>query len=211
MRRRPPGADRSQITDALSEVQTQLNLHKATLEIEAPSVAEHYVSLVNETRRIVGPHISQAWKQPPPTSDTDMQTHGIDITALDPFEAAYIRACNKHLNRILRSGRHTSPQDRDRSPEQREEPEEPSDNATQDSIYEDCIDDSSMWKLMMTLFGKLGLGVLVATVALGMWLSTTHRDSLSAALGDMITPAAVMISSAIAIAVWIAGHSVVHD
>ncbi len=202
VRRRPPNADRNQITDALSEVQARLNLHMTTLEIEAPFVAEHFVTLVNETRRVVGPQISSAWEQSPPASDANMQIQDIDMSELEPFEAAYISACNRHLHRVLRSSIRPRPQERDRSPEEREEP---NDNTEQDSIYENCIDDSSTWKLMTTLFGWSGIVVIVATIALGMWLSVAHKDSLSAVLGDMITPAAVMISSAIAIAVWIAG------
>ena len=202
VRRRSPNADRTQITDALSEIQSQLNLHMATLEIEAPRIAEHYVSLVNETRRIVGPHISRAWEQPPPTSDTEMQTLGIDTTELDPLAAAYIRACNRHSHRPFRFGIHMKPPNRDRRSERHKEFD---DNSKHDSIYENRIDDSSTLKLMATLFSKTGLVIMAATVALGMWLSISHKDSLSAALGDLITPAAVMISSAIAIAVWIAG------
>lgn len=199
VRRRSPNASRNQVTDALSDVQAQLNLHMATLEIEAPYVAEHYVTLVNETRRVVGPQISRAWEQSPTTSDADMQTQGIDTSELGQFETAYIRACNRHLHRVLRSGMHSRSRDRRHSTEQ------PEDVAQQDSIYEICIDDSSTWKLMTTLFSKTGLVIMIASIALGIWLSTSHMDSLSSALGDMITPAAVMISSAIAIAVWIAG------
>ena len=205
VRRRPPNGDRSEISDALSEVQTHLSLHRATLEIESPSVAEHYVSLVDETRRIVGPLISRAWEQPPPASDTDMKIHRIDLTELQPYEAKYILACNRHLRGILRSRRPSRKDDYNISLEQQNEPQEASGNLTLDSMYEDSIDDSSGWRLMMTLFGKLGSGVLIAALGLGQWLSTTHSERLSTALGDMITPAAVMVSSAIAIAVWIAG------
>lgn len=205
VRRRPPGTDRSQITDDLSAVQAQLNLHRATLEIEAPVVARHYVRLVEAVRRIVGPHISEAWEQPPPARDSDMQTHYVDLTDLAPFEAAYVRACTLHLRRVLRIGRSPRPRDSDDSPVQHSKIQDYGDNPPPDSIYENYIDDSSGWKLIKALFGKFGLGVIVTTVALGMWLSANHRDSLSSALGDMITPAAVMISSAVVIAVWIAG------
>ena len=205
VRRRPPGTDRSQITDDLSGVQAQLNLHRATLEIEAPAVARHYVRLVDALRRIVGPHISQAWEQPPPERDSDLQAHRVDLTDLAPFEAAYIKACTLHLRRVFRIGRSSRLQDSDDLPVQLSETQDSGDSLHSDSIYENYIDDSSGWKLMRALFGKFGLGVIVTTIALGMWLSTNHRDSLSSALGDMITPAAVMITSATAIAVWIAG------
>jgi len=205
VRRRPPNADRGEITDALSEVQVHLSLHRATLEIESPSVAEHYVSLVDETRRIVGPLISKAWEQSPPASDTDMKTHRIDLAELKPYEATYISACNKHLRRFIGSRRPSRKDDHDGSLERQTEHQRASTNLTLDPMYEDCIDDSSGWRLMTTLFGKVGLGVLIAALGLGQWLATAHPERLSTALGDMITPAAVMVSSAIAIAVWIAG------
>lgn len=97
VRRRSPDADRSQITDALSAVQTQLNLHIATLEIEAPSVAKHYKLLVNETRRVAGPLITAAWEQPPFTNDADMSMTSIDLTELRGPDDTFIKACKKHL------------------------------------------------------------------------------------------------------------------
>ena len=202
VRRRPPETDRSAITDALSDVQAQLNLHIATLEIEAPSVARHYTTLVSETRRVVGPQIAAAWEQPPPTSDADMSMAGIDLTELGDLDAPFIRASNKHLRRLAPSSRSTALQ----QPYRSSEPfEETAAAPATDAIYENSIDDSSFPRLVWTLFGWWGTGVSTVTLVLGMWLSMICQDRLSAALGDLIIPAAVMISSAIAIVVWIAG------
>ena len=100
VRRRSPDADRGQITNALSAVQAQLNLHIATLEIEAPPVVRHYRFLVNETRRVVGPLITAAWEQPPSTSDAEMSMTSIDLTELGGPDDTFIRNCKRHLRRI---------------------------------------------------------------------------------------------------------------
>ena len=205
VRRRSPKADRSQITDSLSDVQAQLNLHSATLRIEAPSVADSYVTLVGETRRIVGPQISKAWERHPPSSGVEMRTHGLDLGELTVFEEAYMDSCNRHLHQRLKFARGSRRHRRDRQPEQLREPEANGGDLSAETIYEDSMDDRSTWRLMVALFRPWGVGLFLATVILGSWLSTTHQNLLSASLGDLLTPAAVMISAAIAIAVWIAG------
>lgn len=100
VRRRRAGADHNQITDVLSGVQAQLNLHMATLEIEAPYVARQYGALVSETRRVVGPLIAAAWEQPPATGDADMNMTGIDLTELRDVDNAFVKASKRHLRHI---------------------------------------------------------------------------------------------------------------
>ena len=105
VRRRPPGTDRTAITDDLSDVQTQLNLHMATLEIEAPRVAEHYRMLVVETRRVAGPQISAGWDQEPTQRDSDIHIRDVDLSGLASFDLAFIRATRSHLGLRLRRSR----------------------------------------------------------------------------------------------------------
>ena len=105
VRRRPPGTDRTAITNALSDVQAQLNLHMATLEIEAPRVAEHYRRLVVETRRVVGPQISVGWDQEPTQRDPDIHVGDVDLSGLASFDLAFIRATRSHLGLRLRRSR----------------------------------------------------------------------------------------------------------
>ena len=105
VRRRPPGTDRTAITDDLSDVQAQLNLHMATLEIEAPRVAEHYRMLVVETRRVAGPQISAGWDQEPTQRDSDIHIRDVDLSGLASFDLTFIRATRSHLGLRLRRSR----------------------------------------------------------------------------------------------------------
>ena len=98
VRRRPAGTDRNAITDALSDVQAQLNLHMATLEIEAPRVAVHYRKLVAETKRVVGPQIAAGWDSQPIQNDTDIHNRDVDLSGLASFDRDFIRAAKSRLS-----------------------------------------------------------------------------------------------------------------
>ena len=202
VRRRTPDADRTQITNALSEVQVQLNLHIATLKIEAPRVAEQYISLVNETRRIIGPRISEAWEQHPPTSDSEMQTDHIDISELDSFDTAYVKACNRHSYRIRRRGRSKRLQNRSQPSEV---PIASQGKSKCETSHKVSTDEVSTRRFIMRVHGRTGIVITIIALALGFWLSESHTEILAAILGDLITPAAVLMSSAVAISMWITG------
>lgn len=103
IRRRSPEADRTQITDALSAVQTQLNLHMATLDIEAPNVAPVYRALVERTRQVAGPLIAAGWDSQPTQSDTDLHIEDIDLSELADCDRAFVRAAQGCLTLRRRS------------------------------------------------------------------------------------------------------------
>ena len=105
VRRRPPGTDRSQITDALSDVQARLNLHMATLDIEAPHVAPVYRALVEQTRQVAGPQIAAGWDSQPTQSDTDLHIGDIYLSGLESFDEAFIRAARSRLSMKWRRSR----------------------------------------------------------------------------------------------------------
>lgn len=105
VRRRPPGTDRSQITDALSDVQARLNLHMATLDIEAPHVAPVYRALVEQTRQDAGPQIAAGWDSQPTQSDTDLHIGDIDLSGLESFDEAFILAARSRLRMKWRRSR----------------------------------------------------------------------------------------------------------
>jgi hypothetical protein len=65
-RRKDDGPDeRIRLSEALSEVQEQLNNYAALLRVEAPCVSKAYSDLVAATREIAGRQIARAWGQAP--------------------------------------------------------------------------------------------------------------------------------------------------
>ncbi|MDE0268090.1 MAG: hypothetical protein OXI96_03515 [Acidimicrobiaceae bacterium] len=221
IRRRSHENDRNVITDALSEVQAQLNLHMATLEIEAPRVATHYKHLVAETKRIVGPQIAAGWDQAPPTTDDDMHVRDVDLTELETPNAAFINAARKHLH-----GRLWSFWQYRRIPV-RCHPDKPASQSlqqansqklnstgkviecgnglTSDPMKDDKTNNSSNWELIRILFGWSGVAVFVITSILGICFSMLDQERLLNALRDLITPATVLFSSTLVVSTWVAG------
>jgi len=92
-----PAEERIRLSTVISETQRRLNHHQAVLRVEAPRVAQHYGELVAATRMIAGIEISRAWDLDPSDSDADMHIRDIDLSALAPYEDAYLTAAADHL------------------------------------------------------------------------------------------------------------------
>ncbi|GAA4893142.1 hypothetical protein [Actinomycetospora straminea] len=76
IRRRPAGGDaRQQLTDQISAIQADIAFHQAWLELEAPTVAEPYQTLVRAARGQAGAQMHQAWTHQPLDRDEDMNLH----------------------------------------------------------------------------------------------------------------------------------------
>jgi hypothetical protein len=90
-------AERVRISSSLSDVQQQLVRHRAILRVEAPRVGKSYDTLVSETRRHAGGHISDAWERPAPKDDRDVSVQDVDLSALDAFDDAYLVEVADHL------------------------------------------------------------------------------------------------------------------
>lgn len=97
-RRDSTGTDRSAIHRDLSRIQAELHRYEAMLRVEAPPVAAAYSRLVAETRRIAGAEISKAWDLPAPSDDKGMHVRDVDLSALSPYENAYLSAAQHHLS-----------------------------------------------------------------------------------------------------------------
>jgi hypothetical protein len=91
-------AERARITSELSRLQARLDSGKAILRVEAPRVGAAFEKLVSETRRVAGPHISNAWDEPALAADVDVHTDGIDYAELEPFDDAYLGEVSDHLS-----------------------------------------------------------------------------------------------------------------
>jgi hypothetical protein len=91
-------AERARITSDLSRLQARLDSSKAILRVEAPRVGLAYAQLVGETRRVAGPYITDAWKEPPLVADADVPTVGIDYSSLQQLDDEYLGVVSDHLS-----------------------------------------------------------------------------------------------------------------
>ncbi|GHC91780.1 hypothetical protein RFN57_06440 [Streptomyces violaceochromogenes] len=65
-------AVRQQLTDEVSSLLARMAFHQAWLQIEAPTVAGPYATLVATARAEAGAQMSLAWQHPPITTDSGM-------------------------------------------------------------------------------------------------------------------------------------------
>jgi hypothetical protein len=72
------------------------------LTVEAPRVGGTYATLVAETRRVAGPHISAACDLPPLAADADVHVEGIDYSELCPSDDAYLNEVGDRLSLLPR-------------------------------------------------------------------------------------------------------------
>lgn len=91
-----PEAERVRISGDLSAVQSLLNQNASVLKVEVPRVAVAYEALLRITRRVAGGAIRDGWDTPPITADADIHVD-IDLSAIDPFETAYLLEVRDHL------------------------------------------------------------------------------------------------------------------
>jgi hypothetical protein len=90
--------ERQRISSDLSSLQAQLNGFKGRLRVEDAAIGTRYVELVDATRHIVGPMITEAWNRPPATVDAQVHNPGWDFSKLDSYDEAYLRAVADHLH-----------------------------------------------------------------------------------------------------------------
>lgn len=98
-----PAEERVRLSDALSDVQQDLDRYRALLRVEAPHVAAAYASLVIQTRRVAGAYIKDAWERPAAQTDGDVSTPDIDLSELDAVDNAYLHEVSDHLAALPRS------------------------------------------------------------------------------------------------------------
>ena len=99
-RRNPdkPAEERIRISEALREIQRDLNKYEALMKIErCTAVAVAYRNLVAETREIAGGYMHDSWKTGGAERDEQMNIADIDFTRIDPFETAYLDAVKNDL------------------------------------------------------------------------------------------------------------------
>ena len=108
VRRRSPddrAGERRRISGDLSQVLAKLNGFKARLRVEAPFVGDRYAELVAATRRVAGSLITEAWNSEPVGEDKNIHNPGWDLSELDAYDDAYLRAVADHLGWIYAPAR----------------------------------------------------------------------------------------------------------
>lgn len=93
-----PAKERQRISGELSKVQGKLNGFKARLLVEDRDVGLAYSELVNQTRRVAGPFIKDAWDNDPVLDDADMHAPPYDFSSLDAIDNAYLLAVAEHIS-----------------------------------------------------------------------------------------------------------------
>lgn len=73
IRRRPRTRDaRYELTEQISQIQSQIAFHQAWLSLEAPGVAGSYSNLVRAVKTQAGSQMAQAWLKPAITKDAQV-------------------------------------------------------------------------------------------------------------------------------------------
>lgn len=73
IRRRTGGhAERRRLTEAVSEIQSRIDFHRAHLAVIAPKVAVLYEQLVQAAKQEAGAQMTHAWKAAPTRRDRDV-------------------------------------------------------------------------------------------------------------------------------------------
>jgi hypothetical protein len=92
-----PEEERVRISNELSDVQRKLHHNRAVLRVEAPQVARAYAALVGAAKATAGASIREGWELIPITADTEIHVTDVDLSAVHPFEEAYLTAVADHL------------------------------------------------------------------------------------------------------------------
>jgi hypothetical protein len=92
------GEERVRISEALREVQRDVEYHRAWIKTEpATAVATTYDALAKETRRVAGGYMHDAWQADPLDNDAGMNIPDIDYSPLAEYDTAYLNAVSRAL------------------------------------------------------------------------------------------------------------------
>lgn len=96
-------AERVRLSQDMARTQADLSYYLAWTAAESAQVGQRYAALVAELRRVAGRSCHDAWLQPPPTRDEEMNIppNVVDLSPVQPFEAAFAAAAKEHLDAYL--------------------------------------------------------------------------------------------------------------
>ena len=105
-----PAEERLRLSEALRSVQARLSYYQAWTRIEHPPTGEAYAALLTQGRIVAGGAMRAAWNGPALDSDADMNIgpDQVDLTALSPYEQAFLDAASAHLHALHKAWRQPS-------------------------------------------------------------------------------------------------------
>lgn len=94
-----PAAERVRLSEEMRAVQAKLSYYEVWTEGESEKVGVAYKDLVKNLRGLAGSACNEAWKADPIRDDADMNISSsvIDLSALKPYEQAYVEAVRTHF------------------------------------------------------------------------------------------------------------------
>lgn len=98
-----PANERVRLSEKMAKTQADLSFYLAWTAAESAEVGIKYDNLVSQLRQVAGSACHDAWLDPAPTLDSDMNIPPtvIDLSPLQPFQGAYVMAAQTHLDRYL--------------------------------------------------------------------------------------------------------------
>ena len=101
IRRRKAGApeeERVRISSELRRVQADLAFYSAWLMTESPHVHHSFSELLDQLRRVAGAAMHEAWLESAAEDDSKMNMPDMGLSALTPYESAYLEEVVDHLS-----------------------------------------------------------------------------------------------------------------
>ncbi len=96
-RKDTPEEERIRISSELRRVQADLAFYSAWLTTESRHVHRSFSELLEQTRKVAGTAMHEAWLEPAAEDDSSMNMPKVDMSALAPLETAYLEEVADHL------------------------------------------------------------------------------------------------------------------
>ena len=96
-RKDTPEEERIRISTELRRVQVDLAFYSAWLMTESRHVHRSFSKLLEQTRKVAGVAMHDAWLEPAAEDDSGMNMPKVDMSALAPLETAFLEEVADHL------------------------------------------------------------------------------------------------------------------
>ena len=93
-----PEEERMRISSELRRVQADLAFYSAWLRTESSHVHRSFSKLLEQLRRVAGAAMREAWLEPAAEDDSEMNMPDLGLSALIPYETAYLEEVVDHLS-----------------------------------------------------------------------------------------------------------------
>ena len=97
-RKEAPEEERVRISSELRRIQSDLAFYSAWLRTESPYVHRSFSELLEQVRQIAGIAMHDAWLEPAAEGDSEMNMPDLGLSALVPYESAYLNEVVDYLS-----------------------------------------------------------------------------------------------------------------